>query len=156
MAWFTPTLTLCKTRLAGAEWTSLSSAARGQGQDAEAMAQEVIATQVTRIRGRVAANSKNILGEAGTIPDELQGAFLALWVYEFITRLPAMKALLDELRVKSYDTALSELAAAARGDIAIVPPETAAPEAAQAGGVSVEVVRARENVAAPCHMDGLL
>ena len=139
MAWITPSLTLCKTRLTGAEYTALSSAAKSSSQDADAMAQQVIDTVVTRIRGRVPASVK--LGESGTIPDELLGAFLSLWVYEFITRLPQMKSLLDELRVKSWDNANSELRDLAADRINLVPPVDAAPTAEQAAGPGVEVAQ---------------
>jgi hypothetical protein len=139
MPWITPTLTLCKTRLTGAEYTALSSAAKSSSQEAEAMAQQVIDTVVTRIRGRVPATVK--LGAAGTIPDELQGAFLSLWVYEFITRLPQMKSLLDELRVKSWDNANSELRDLAAGRINLVSPIDAAPANQQAAGPAVEVAQ---------------
>lgn len=139
MAWITPTLTLCKTRLTGAEWNSISSAAKASSQVADDMAQQVIDTQVTRIRGRVPSGV--LLGEAGTIPDEVLGAFLALWVYEFITRLPAMKSLLDDLRVKSWENANSELRDLATGKINLVPPVDAAPSTEQAAGPGVEVAQ---------------
>lgn len=146
--WITPTLTLCKTRLSGSEWSALSSAAKGSGQVADDMAQQVIDTQVTRIRGRVPGAVP--LGEAGTIPDEVLGAFLALWVYEFITRLPAMKSLLDDLRVKSWENANSELRDLAAGRINLVPPTDEAPEAEQAAGPGIEVAnesRCIQNIA---------
>lgn len=148
MAWITPTLALCKTRLTGAEYTALSSAAKGAGQVADDMAQQVIDTVVTRVRGRVPPQVR--LGEAGTIPDEVQGAFLALWVYEFITRLPAMKSLLDELRVKSWESANSELRDLAAGRINLVPPVDEAPAAEQAAGPGIEVAtpsRTIQNIA---------
>lgn len=155
MAWITPDLTLCQTRLTGSEWTALSSAALKSGQTADAVAQEVIDTQVSRIRGRVAACQRNILGAAGTIPDELTGAFLALWVYEFVTRIPAMKGLLDDLRVKSYETAVSELRAVAKCELAIVPPETPADDDEQAGGQSIEVVTNNQRWATREKLSGL-
>ena len=144
MAWITPSLTLCKTRLTNAEWTSLSSAAKASAQSAEDMAQQVIDTQVTRIRGRVPSGV--LLGEAGTIPDEMTGAFLSLWVYEFITRLPAMKSFLDELRVKSWENANTELRDLAAGKINLVPPTDAAPDDEQAAGPGVEVAREARTV----------
>lgn len=140
MAWITPTLTLCQTRLTGPEWNSLKNAAKQAGQDGEDMAQEIIDNTVNRIRGRVSVRPENVLGEAGTIPDELTSCFLALWVYDFITRLPNMKGLLDERRVDSWKTAESELRHAAEGKIRFVPPVTAAPNEQQAVGATVQVV----------------
>lgn len=148
MAWITPTLTLCKTRLSNSEWSSLSSAAKASAQSADDMAQQVIDTQITRIRGRVPAGVT--LGEAGTIPEEMTGAFLSLWVYDFITRLPAMKGLLDELRVKSWDNANTELRDLANSKINLVPPTTAAPSAEQAAGPGIEIAspaRTIDNIA---------
>lgn len=139
MAWIIPTLTLCQTRLAGAEWSSLSSAAKSSGQNAETMAQQVIDTNVTKVRGRVPPVVK--LGAAGTIPDEMLGAFLSLWVYDFITRLPAMKTLLDDLRVKSWESANSELRDLANGKINLVPPVDAAPAAEQAAPHGIQIAR---------------
>lgn len=139
MAWITPTLDLCRTRITGAEWNSLQSAAKATDQDGQDMAQQVIATQVQRIRGRVAAWKENRLGAAGTIPDELQSAFLALWVYDFITRLPSMRALLDDQRVDAWKSAERELEHVAAGKIAVVPPADEAPEAQQVNGPAVAV-----------------
>ena len=140
MAWITPTLADCQQRIAGAEWTAVSSAAKQVGQDAEAMAQDVIATQVGRIRGRVAARSENILGAAGTIPDELTGVFFALWVYDFFTRLPGMKRLLDDLRVNAWESAEKELEAVANGKIRIVPPITPGAPDEQVSPATIAVV----------------
>lgn len=140
MPWFAPTLDLCRQRIAGPEWDALSEAAADLSQDGDAMARDVIATQVGRIRGRVAARPENMLGPEGTIPDELTGAFQALWVYDFITRLPKMKRLLDELRVKARDAAEGELRDTAKGLIKIVPPEQPAAPALQAGGSGVALV----------------
>ncbi len=150
MAWIIPTLQDCKDRIPK-EWPALSSAAKTQGQDAEVLAQKVINTQVTRIRGRV---PRDVLrGAEGTVPDELESAFYALWVYEFITKLPAMKALLDELRVKAWEQAFDELDRLSSGKIQIVSPINVAPQAEQAAGPGVEVARpgtrnefSRENI----------
>ena len=152
MAWITPTLTLCQTRISGPEWQALHRAATQAGQDGEAMAQTVIDNNVNRIRGRVAARSENQLGAAGTIPDELTTCFLSLWVYDFITRLPGMKSLLDDRRVEAWKNAESELRHVAEGKIKIVPPTNAAPADEQAGGATVQLVSSttrrvtRENV----------
>lgn len=143
MAWITPTLDSCKRRIPK-EWPALSNAAKMQGDEADAIGQEVIDTQVTKIRGRVPMRVP--LGEAGTIPDEMQDAFFALWVYGFITKLPAMKSLLDELRVKAWENANAELTALSGGKIQLVPPVTAAPDNEQAAGPGIEVAREARSV----------
>ncbi|MFZ2276297.1 MAG: hypothetical protein WAW39_00805 [Prosthecobacter sp.] len=154
MAWITPTLQECKDRIPK-EWPSLSSAAKTQGQDAEALAQKVIDTQVTRVRGRVPVDVKR--GEDGTIPNELESAFFALWVYEFITKLPSMRSLLDDLRVKAWEKAFDELDRLSAGKIQVVPPVTAAPLDQQATGGYIEVAKpARPNQFSIENTSGLL
>jgi hypothetical protein len=139
MAWITPTLALCQGRLTGPEWTALSNAARLAGQTAEGLAQEAIDSLVTEIRGRIPRRIQR--GADGTIPDEITRAFLALWVYDFITRVPGMKSLLDELRVKAYDNANSTLREMAADKLQIVPPINIAPQIEQAAGPYIEVAR---------------
>jgi hypothetical protein len=140
MPWITPTLAQCQERLSGPEWQALSRAAKQAGQDGEDMAQVIIDNTVTRIRGRVSARPENQLGAAGTIPDELMTAFLALWVYDFITRLPGMKTLLDDRRVEAWKNAESELRHVAEGKIKLVQPTSPASAELQASGGTVEVV----------------
>lgn len=139
MAWIAPTLQTCKDRIPK-EWPSLSSAAMTDGQDAEELAQKVIDVQVNRIRGRVPQNVPR--GEDGTIPDELESSFFALWVYEFIIKLPKMKHLLDALRVSARDAAIEELRELSMGRINVVPPTTAAAANEQAVASSVGLVNA--------------
>lgn len=155
--WITPTLAQCQQRITGAEWSALSRAALQSGQDGEAMAQDVITTQVHRIRGRVGARADNQLGEAGTIPDELLSAFLALWVHDFITRLPGMKMLLDERRVKAAEVAESELRHVSEGKIKLVQPVTAAaPEMQAGGGSTIGLVSKPKRKVTQSGMSGLI
>ncbi len=152
MAWITPTLQQCKDRIPK-EWPALSSAAKVDGQDADDLAGEVITDQVNRIRGRVPSGVP--LGESGTIPDELKSAFFALWVYEFITKLPKMKQFLDDLRVKSYETALDELKQLSMGRIKLVPPTTAAPSDEQAAAPTIGVVSSTTRRVTRANTNGL-
>lgn len=154
MAWITPTVELCKRRIPK-EWSALSNAARMQGDDADALALKVIESQVSRVRGRVPVEVPR--GEDGTIPEELESAFFALWVYEFITALPAQRSLLDELRVRSWEKAFDELDRLSSGKIQIVAPITAAPVDEQASGHGIEVAHpARRNEFSISSTDGLL
>lgn len=139
--WITPTLAQCQERLSGPEWSALSRAAKSGEQDGDDMAQVIIDNTVTRIRGRVAARPENQLGAEGTIPDELMTCFLALWVYDFITRLPGMKSLLDDRRVEAWKNAESELRHVAEGKIKLVQPTTPAAADEQAGGSTITVVK---------------
>ncbi len=152
MAWITPTLQHCKDRIPK-EWPALSNAAKAEGQDADELAEKLISVQVNRIRGRVPQSMP--LGAAGTIPDELESAFFALWVYEFITKLPKMKSLLDELRVKAYDRAFDELKELSLGRIHVVPPITAAADEEQAVAGGVAVVSQTERWASREKLGGL-
>ncbi len=155
MAWITPTLDLCKGRLTGPEWTALGNAAKNSGQTAEGLAQEAIDSIVTEVRGRIPKRIRR--GPDGTIPDEATRAFLALWVYDFITRIPAMKSLLDDLRVKAYDNGNSTLRDMAADKLQIVPPTDPAPQIEQAAGPFVEVARpAQPNQMTRCDLDGLI
>ena len=116
----------------------MSSAAKAEGQDADELAQKVIDVQVNRIRGRVPQNVPR--GPDGTIPDELESSFFALWVYEFITKLPKMKSLLDALRVGARDAAIDELKELSMGRINVVPPITSAAANEQAMASTVGLV----------------
>lgn len=156
MPWFTPTLEQCQQRITGAEWQSLHRAATQAGQDGEQMAQDVITHIITRIRGRVAARPENILGAEGTIPDELMTCFLALWVYDFITRLPGMSKLLDDRRVEAWKSAESELRHVAEGKIKLVQPATPAAPQLQPSPGGIEVVSKTERRVTRKGMSGLL
>jgi hypothetical protein len=154
MAWISPPLQKCKDRIPK-EWPALSNAAKTAGQDADELAQQVIDTQVTRIRGRVPVDVKR--GPDGTIPDELESAFYALWVYEYITRLPSMRSLLDAERVENWRMAFKEMDSLSRGDIQVVPPITAAPLEEQATGGFIEVASpSRGNQFSVVNTTGLL
>lgn len=143
MAWITPTLTSCKGRIPK-EWPALSNAAKQQGEDADTISQEVIDSVVTAIRGRVPPAVRR--GADGTIPDEMTSAFYALWVYEFIIKLPAMKSLLDDLRVKAWDAARADLTALSMGRINLVPPSVEAPANEQPSGTPVVIARPAQTV----------
>jgi hypothetical protein len=102
MAWITITEDLVKTRLTGAEVSALKSAALAAGQTA--VLTEVIGGVVQEWRGRL--RKWHTLAAGATLPDELEHHVLAVIRYRLFTRLPGMKGLLDELRVKEYDAAM--------------------------------------------------
>ena len=139
MAWITPTLDLCKGRLTGPEWNALSNAAKNTGQTADGLAQEAIDGLVTEMRSRIPKRIRR--GPEGTIPDEMQRSFLALWVYDFISRVPGMKSFLDDPRTKAYENANIAMREMAADKLQIVPPTDPAPQTEQAAGPFVQVAR---------------
>ena len=71
MAWISIAEADLAERLAAAELVAVQTAATG---DAGNPVPEVVASVVAEVRGRVAANPRNKLGPAGTIPAELRAA----------------------------------------------------------------------------------
>lgn len=121
MSWITLNEAGVLTKLAGPELAALKTAALGTGQPNPLP--EVITQVVREVRGYVAANLRNVLGEADTIPDELAAAALARIRYELATRLP-VASLLTEARREANRDAIALLARVARGEFLVVPPET--------------------------------
>lgn len=99
MAWISITEDLVKTRLTGPELTALKSAATASGQTG--VLADVISGVVKEWRGRM--RRWHTLAAGSTVPDELEHHVLAMVRYRLFTRLPGMKGLLDELRVREYD-----------------------------------------------------
>lgn len=137
--WNTVTSDDVKTRLSKPELTALLTAARQLDQTDEGILADAIAAVTAEVRGYVAANSRNQLGPAGTIPDELQSAALALLRRYLFTRLPNMKALYDEIRQGETEDAMTRLRDTARGLFAIVPPESPASASEQVSGGSPRI-----------------
>ena len=129
MAWITLTEDNLAERLAAAELTAVQTAATG---DAGNPVPEVLESVVAEVRGRVAANDRNDLGPAGTIPEELKAAALALARWRVLSRLPGMRMLQDDARRMEYTDALALLAAVANDNFAIEQPED--PIEADTGG----------------------
>lgn len=121
MAWITLTETHLGERLAAAELAALKTAATGAYGNT---VPDVLAATVAEVRGRIAANGRNQLGAAGTIPEELKAAALAIARWRILSRLPGVKSLQDDARRAEYNDALALLAAVARGEFAIIQPET--------------------------------
>lgn len=139
------------TRLSGPEVAALKSSALADGQADPLPA--IIAGAIREVRGRVAACASNTLGEGDTIPDELKDHALAIIRYRLCTRLPKMKALLDDLRVKEYEDAMGALRDAAACKFAIEQPDAVSDE--RVAGPAVELVSSRERRATRQKMEGL-
>lgn len=139
------------TRLAGAEVTALKTAALADGQ--ESPLPEILAGVVREVRGRVAARASNTLGDGDTIPDELLHHALAIVRYRLCTRLPGMKALLDERRLREYEDAVAALRDVADGKFAIELPATPSDE--QVAGPAAQLIESRDRKATRARMEGL-
>lgn len=152
MPWSALTVADIETRLTDPEMSALTSAATVAGQTKESLIAGAVAAVTAEVRGYVAACSVNVLGPAGTIPYELEGAALALVRRYLFTRLPRMKSLFDELRQKECEEALQRLRDTAACRFAIVPPEEAG---AQAGSGGVTLISSRERIARREDLSGL-
>jgi len=137
MPWITLVEDDLKSGLTGPELTAVKTAALAAGQPA--VVAEILTQVTTEVRGRVAACARNVLGEAGTIPDECKSAAVDVAVYRICKRLPG-KAVLTQERIDANNNAIEFLRDVARCDVAIVPPATEAPVAEQAGSTAAEVV----------------
>lgn len=152
--WIELTEALIANRLTGAELTAMKSAALGAGQSGATVLSDAISAVVREVRGYVAGNKNNVLGDGETIPDELEHAALAVLRQRLGNRLPGLARLFaGEDRKAEYDDAMKLLRDVADGKFGIVPPTTEA--AAQAGGPSVALVNSRSRVAKPSDLSGL-
>ncbi len=119
MSWITITEAYVQTKLAGAELIALKTSALASGQS-DPVAE--IITQVTNeIRGYVAANHENTLGAAGTIPEKLLSAAVAIIRFRSATRLPVKTFLTDD-RVREYEAAIRLLERVADAKFSIEDP----------------------------------
>lgn len=153
MAWITLTELKVQNRLTAPELTALKSAAIAGSQTAAAILAAAIDDIVGEVRGYV--GRRYTLGEAGTIPEELEATALALIRRHLFTRLPGMKGLFDELRQQEAKDALQRLRDVAKGDFVIVPPSDPAPSDEQAGGNGVTLIGSRDRVATRDQLSGL-
>lgn len=155
MAWIELTEALVLNRLAAAELAALKTAAIGGAQTGAGILADALSAVTREVRGYVGSCQRNTLGEAGTIPDELESAALALVRRHLFTRLPGMKSLFDELRQKELEQAIALLRDVAACKFLLVAPVTPAPEAQQPAGVGVTLVASRTRVATRETMAGL-
>ena len=128
MSWQTITEPDVITKLSGPEIAAMKTAAL---QAAQGNPLPGIITQIVgEVRGYVAANLRNVLGPADTIPDELLGAAISRIRFELATRLPVASLLTEDRRTANANAiALLRDVAAAR--FLIVPPATAGEQAAE-------------------------
>lgn len=153
MAWNTLSIEDLQRKLAAAEYSAVTAASLPDGMTGTQVVEEEIANAIQEVRGYIAGHAANVLGEGATVPDELRDTTLVIIRYRTFTRLPGMKKLLDELRVREYDEALRKLRDVAAGRFKVVSPEV--PAEKQAGGSTIAVVSKTERRATRKGLSGL-
>lgn len=153
MPWITLTSEGVKRRLTKPEIDKIPSVAKLTSQTAEGLLASATDEIVREIRGHVAA--KNQLGAAGTIPDELENAALALIRRVIFGRVPGLEDLFGEIRKAECSDAQSLLRRVADGKFAIVPPESPAPGNQQAGNYVSDVIISRDDMVGSGRLGGL-
>lgn len=137
MPWNILTSEDLQNKLTAAEFSAITQASLPDGKTSADVVAEEIANVTQEVRGYVAGYAPNVLGDGATVPDELRDVALVILRHRTFTRLPNMKRLLDELRVKEYEEAMRKLRDVAVGRFRVVNPETPAAQQASGGGVQV-------------------
>jgi len=140
--WITLSSADLKNKLSAAEYASVTTAQVQEGKTAEEVIAEELGATVSMVRGYVGARQSNVLGDGVTIPDELKDAALVVMRHKVFSRLPGLKRLLDEARVREYEDAMVQLRDVAAGRFAVVPPVVVSED--QAVGQTAQVVSRRE------------
>jgi hypothetical protein len=92
------------------------------------------------VRGYVAANARNVMGPAGTIPERLMGAAVALLVPDLYGRNAGLLLDLNDVRVKAAEAATAQLRDAARGLFAVELPADLADAGEDAKSAASELI----------------
>lgn len=149
--WIQLTSELLRTSLSASERATLDKVALDPEQ------QNVLAEIATNIASEWRGGLRSVCvidSRAGYVPDELLIHILADFRYRAFTRLPGMKGLLDDLRVKEWDRAMKvrdNLKA-----ITVVLPDTDHLEAAEQSGSATELASGDGAYPTSGQMDGLM
>ena len=149
--WNQLTSELLRTSLSAPERAALDKAALDPEQ------QDVLAEIATNIAAEWRGGLRSVCvidSRAGYVPDELLIHILADFRYRAFTRLPGMKGLLDELRVKEWDRAMK--IRDNLKDMAVVLPDAEHLEAVEQSGSGAELASGEGAYPSSCQMDGLL
>jgi hypothetical protein len=147
MSWISITEADVQTRLSAGELSAFKNAALVVGQVNPLP--EIITGVVLEIRNAVANNDSNTLGDGETIPQGALHHALAIIRYRLATRLPGMARLIDELRRREYEDAVSWLRSKPRVEAPAVAAEI------QIGGPAAVVVGSRTRLNTRETMAGL-
>ena len=141
--WITLTSDDLKGRLSKPELDRIPQAARAVGITPDQIVASALAEVSREIRGYCAVRFP--LGPAGTIPDELEGAALALVRRVLFGRLPGLEDLFGQIRQNEVKDALALLVQVAAGKFQIVAPTSPAPESQQAGPAGPSISKRERN-----------
>ena len=136
MAWRAVTDTDIKSKLSSEELAQIRASAEA-GTDPVADSVRII---TDKVRGFVAANSRNVMGPEGTIPERLIDAAVALLVVDVYGRTAGLLIDLSDTRKKAAESATSLLRDAARGLFAVELPADTPAAGEDAKSASAEVV----------------
>jgi hypothetical protein len=149
--WNQLTSELLRTSLSASERSTLDKVALDPEQ------QNVLAEIATNIASEWRGGLRSVCvidSRAGYVPDELLIHILADFRYRAFTRLPGMKGLLDDLRVKEWDRAMK-----VRDNlksITVVLPDADHLEAAEQSGSATELASGEGAYPTSGQMDGLM
>lgn len=138
MAWIELAAADIQEKISSDEYEAITEASLPDGVTGPEIVTAEIGRTVAMVRGYVAANAQNLLGSGEMIPEELSDAALCILRHKVFTRIPGMKRLLDEGRVREYEDALRQLKDVAAGRFKLVAAATPAED--QAGGGTVQVI----------------
>lgn len=149
--WVPITIADVKSVLSDTEYDKITNAKLAPGQTGAGVVLESIARVVRMVRGK--ARIKNSLGQAGTIPDEVMDAALAILRQRIFTRIPNVGLLGEDRRseVRDANALLRDLA---KGDLEIESPAEESDEISGATGGS-EVVMSRPDNVGGSRLSGL-
>lgn len=148
MAWRAITDTDIKSKLSDDELAQIRANAK-TGTDPVADSVRII---TDKVRGFVAANSRNVMGPEGTIPERLMDSALALLVPDVYGRTAGLLIDLDGVRTDAAKAARELLRDVARGLFAIELPADTSASGEDAKSASAELVTSS---AAPLRRDDL-
>lgn len=140
--WITIASADLQQKLTADEFDAVTTVSLPDGVSAATIIADEISRTVSEVRGFVSANKTNVLGDGETIPGELLDAALCILRHKVFSRLPGMKSLLDEIRVREFDEAMRKLRDVAAGRFSLVPPTTPAAADEQAAPSTIGVVSA--------------
>jgi hypothetical protein len=144
MSWITPSTDDLKGKLLPQVVNLIANYSAKSGDTAAAVLARELANAVTKVRGYVQGNANNVVGEAGTIPDELTDATLVVARNNVMLNVPGLSALIDQGMEKQLSDAMSLLKDVAAGRFRIIGPDVAAAKQPVGAGIQV-VTPARRN-----------